>query len=88
VHLILGDLQTFDSLPVGTYTADIGIYEQCVATWCFSLPFDLPDFADAGFFTINVLAATATEPTTLALLGFGIAAIGTRARRTRARAIS
>ncbi len=82
LHLILGALHTQMSLPIGTYTADIGIYQTCTFNFCLANPFAAPDFAEAGFFTINVLAPGAVpEPGTIWIFAAGLAALASVRRR-------
>ena len=87
-HLILGTLHTQTSLPVGTYTADVGIYISCTFNFCLGNPFETPGFADAGLFTINVLSPTqpVPEPETITILAVGLGGFaGVRWRRVRKR---
>ena len=79
VDLELGTITLGPDLPAGTYTTDIGVYNQCTA-FCFFFPFALPTYADAGPLTIVI---SAPEPASGVLLLSGMAMrAGRRYRRS------
>ena len=81
-HLDLGEIVLDGTIPSGSYTTEVGIYNRCGGVgFCSLNPFGLPDFADAGPLTINVAIPA---PASGLMLLAGVAVIAERHRRRKA----
>ncbi|HEY0524290.1 MAG TPA: PEP-CTERM sorting domain-containing protein [Stellaceae bacterium] len=82
IHVYLGQIVADAMLPVGSYTTDIGIYQQCGSGLCMVLSDMPPSFVDAGPLTIEVAVP---EPAAALLLASGLAGFGFATRGNRKR---
>ena len=77
IDLNLGTITLDSTIPAGTYSTDIGIYNGCLYTCRAFGPGQLPDYADAGLLTITVVP----EPASAMLMLTGLAALVTSRRK-------